>query len=553
VSRARRCLPEFSEITGQWVELAGARKRRAALTTLANLLGCGYLPDELPPAFGSKSFAQKVAAGGVNLLHSGKWSGFPKGKEPWSKPVIFYLARPDNHRRRLSIPNPMHYQALSEVIEADWTAIEMRLNQCDVSLTYPINGMPDRAIIPKIKLKDLYEYRADVRSTSRYLIKADISQCYASIYTHSIPWALHGKAAAKAALGRSGFGDDIDKWIRCGQDGQTKGIPIGPDCSHIVAEIVLTLADEAIKVSHPKARLFRWRDDYEISCQSLGEAEAIISSIHAALDPIELSVNPLKTAIVELPTQLGFEWEIALSRFDLSAGRSVRERVHHYFDLAYRLAAEHRSSHVLKFALSRLYDEKVEVPASDSKFFQDLLLQTVLVEPGAIALVVRELQRIQSSGHTINADKIGDVVEALFERHSKVSNSSEVAWALWAALYFDIKLQRRSVELICGMDDPVVALLALDAHARKLMLDGWDPSNWIAKLTGPNLWSEYWLLAYEAVKKKWLSPTDGKDYLAIDPYFSQLQKAGVEFYDPTLVPVPLVDLSAFSGGGGGLS
>ena len=32
---------------------------------------------------------------------------------------------------------------------------------------------------------------------SRYLVKADISTCFPSIYSHSIPWALVGKETAK--------------------------------------------------------------------------------------------------------------------------------------------------------------------------------------------------------------------------------------------------------------------------------------------------------------------------------------------------------------------
>lgn len=37
----------------------------------------------------------------------------------------------------------------------------------------------------------------DLLIGKRYVVKADISTCFPSIYTHSIPWALAGKATAK--------------------------------------------------------------------------------------------------------------------------------------------------------------------------------------------------------------------------------------------------------------------------------------------------------------------------------------------------------------------
>ena len=69
-----------------------------------------------------------------------------------------------------------------------------------------------------------------------------------SLYTHSIPWALYGKAASKAALAtksrsRRRFGDKLDAALQCMNHGQTNGIPIGPDTSLVVAELVLSAVD----------------------------------------------------------------------------------------------------------------------------------------------------------------------------------------------------------------------------------------------------------------------------------------------------------------------
>jgi hypothetical protein len=46
-------------------------------------------------------------------------------------------------------------------------------------------------------LKDDLDIENVLSIGSRYVVKADISNCFPSIYTHSIPWALVGKESAK--------------------------------------------------------------------------------------------------------------------------------------------------------------------------------------------------------------------------------------------------------------------------------------------------------------------------------------------------------------------
>ena len=78
---------------------------------------------------------------------------------------------------------------------------------------------------------------------TRYLLKTDIARFYPSIYTHSVPSALHGKAAARADKKYKLLGNRIDLWLRETQDKQTGGIPIGPDTSFLIGEILGTALD----------------------------------------------------------------------------------------------------------------------------------------------------------------------------------------------------------------------------------------------------------------------------------------------------------------------
>lgn len=119
-----------------------------------------------------------------------------------------------------------------------------------------------RALVARYRYSELPRLRALRWRAGRYLLQSDINQFYPTIYTHSVPWALHTKALSKAAL-KSGkkkssvvlLGDQLDTLLQRLNDGQTHGIPIGPDTSLVVAEILLAAADQALVTN--EARRFQ--------------------------------------------------------------------------------------------------------------------------------------------------------------------------------------------------------------------------------------------------------------------------------------------------------
>ncbi len=53
------------------------------------------------------------------------------------------------------------------------------------------------------------------------------------------------------------------------------------------------------------------------------------------------------------------------------------------------------------------------------------------------------------------------------------------------------------------------------------------------------LYDDHWLLAYEAVIKDWIAPSE--DYIENDPFFKSLKDDEVSFYDTTIskiTPIP---------------
>ncbi len=106
-------------------------------------------------------------------------------------------------------------------------------------------------------------------------------------------------------------------------------------------------------------------------------------------------------------------------------------------------------------------------------------------------------------GLPLNKDAVRDTLSRVIVRHVPLGGSSEVAWALWGAIAFEVRLDDSVGRTLGAMSDSVVAVLALDAERRGL-LAGLDKTKWLGLITKEELRSDQWLLAYEAPRKGWL-------------------------------------------------
>jgi RNA-directed DNA polymerase len=134
-----------------------------------------------------------------------------------------------------------------------------------------------------------------------FVLHADITDCYAAIYTHSIAWALHGKAMAKAKkFDLTLIGNLIDAHIQDMRHGQTNGIPQGSVLMDLVSEMVLGSAD--LELSERLAKngiteyvILRYRDDYRIFVNNPQSGEAILKMLTEVMIELGLKLNTAKT------------------------------------------------------------------------------------------------------------------------------------------------------------------------------------------------------------------------------------------------------------------
>lgn len=392
-----------------------------------------------------------------------------------------------------------------------------------------VSGRIERAAVPRYRIGERERLRPRDWRGQRFLLRTDVNLFYSSLYTHSIPWALEGKQKAKQNIGKTAS-DKLDKALRDISDGQTMGVPIGPDTSFLAAEIVMTAVDRALGAKL-RLRGHRYIDDYELAFRSRSEAEEAQALLEEALADFELAINPTKTQILELPQPFLDGWTHELATFpirDVTSSQILTDLIA-LFSRAAAMASARAGP--LKYALVRSRDIEI----TDSEIwspFQNLVWSAVSAEPttmaAALDLLAEKSAQVDSPA---DKDSAAEVIEGLLLAHSPVRNASEVAWGLWAAIALDVAMSADAARAISTMEDDFVALLALDADSRGLFPSGQlDSSGW-ETLTDYDavLDGHHWLLAYEGAVRKWLEAPATR--IAQSKFFRELRRRRVRFYD----------------------
>ena len=241
-------------------------------------LGAGYLPKELPPPFHSTSFAQFTEA----ILQA--WQ--PNGRQsPRTRSDVYSFPRHARSRRRLSVPNPISHFYLAKHICENWQPISERIQKSGISLFNPQMSTEASRVFDPLNFDEIEAKKNSGLSRCDKALMVDVSRFYPTIYTHSIAWALHGKDWCKQHVEkkelRDSLGQVLDDLVRKGQDRQSLGIPLGPDTSIVLAEILGSAIDQKLENElHINDEIaFRYTDDFFIGMRDGRTPESTLAAI----------------------------------------------------------------------------------------------------------------------------------------------------------------------------------------------------------------------------------------------------------------------------------
>ena len=137
------------------------------------------------------------------------------------------------------------------------------------------------------------------------MVQIDVSKCFDSIYTHSLPWAILGKDQTKFKItdSKGTFGGRFDALMQDLNHKETNGIVIGPEFSRVFAEIILQSVDidrvkklkEIANLTHQvDYEIFRYVDDFFVFYNEESTHLKIFEALQQILKSKKLSVNTAK-------------------------------------------------------------------------------------------------------------------------------------------------------------------------------------------------------------------------------------------------------------------
>jgi hypothetical protein len=491
---------------------------------LAALLCHNYLPtsrrdrEELPPNFSSSSFSPVVARklADLEVKKNGR-KGFDQ--------IEYRLTRFNTAGRWLSIPHPLPHAKLCLKLTEHWGKFAW-IQKNTHSNIKPQRYEDGRAIVMN-GYSDSSEKTGRHLSHSfgkRYVVHADVSNFFPSLYSHAIPWALVGFDEAKEKSGhklnhRDEWFNQIDACVRHTKRDETQGVAIGPATSNILGEIILGKVDEALAKSLD-GDFSRYIDDYSYYCDSEDGAKKFLHSLECELAKFKLHLNAKKTSIEKLPQPTVEPWVIELGQSkasDKDKEVSLFD-VYRYLDFAQVLSAKHPEGSVLKYAVSTVI--KMPIRWDQAGDLLQYLLSLSFHHTNLLPLLEKPIEK--NHAEFIGYSRAGADLISILAENVSLKRSDGICWALYFLGRLEHHVPEDLAKKIVGTGDcmSILSLYWAAEEYRQLVV---DYANSIDRAHLYEL-DRHWMLFYQLFFDRLMdSPYEA------DPTFQILRDEGVSF------------------------
>lgn len=502
----------------------------------------GYFPKELPPAFNSYLFSTNLSEIEKKLQSS--WNN----KD--SSLIACSIPKNGAGRRYVHVLNPLTYYYLSIELVNHFDDINEICRKSCISKSIPIKSkeIRKRYLIPLSETVASFQEERLMKGFDKNVeLKVDIANFYPSIYTHTIPWAFVGKRFAKeiwrnnqaipisSIKDKFDIGNNIDKRFQKCQDKQTHGIPVGPDASFLVAELILSHIDYNIQRRIPKLSGCRYYDDYFFYCDTREEAESVLRILIEELNKFGLEVNLSKVEINQMPVCIYEKFAIKLSQCELGLYSSINA-IKIYFEIMWSLMKEcpSQTETICKYGLKVIKNKITPLSQKDEDIVYMLLFKTAILAPSVTPQV---LDLVKEIGNKPNMSIVQRMADIVFKKNISLGHHVEVLWAIWVCKIYSIKISSDTVVDVFSMNNALCSIMMLDYLHNKCrtLLNDTRVKRSIKRINSSinssSLYDSNWLLAYEGSIKGWLKRLD---VVKSDCFFSVLHSLKVSFYDDSI-------------------
>ncbi len=372
--------------------------------------------------------------------------------------------------RPFQIINPAIYICLVNRIteSANWEIIKERFvyfqsNDCIKCYSLPILSDESNDQLKTDTKASILNWWEEMEQQSielalhfKCVLMTDITDCYGSIYTHTIGWALHGKETARehrTVKPPTLIGCIIDDLIQAMSYRQTNGIPQGSVLMDFIAEMVLgyadieftkRLSDNHIDIDY---KILRYRDDYRIFANSQEDAVKLAKVLSEVLSDINLKLNVQKTFV----SNNIIRDVIKTDKLYWNEAKHEEKTLQKHLLLIHTLAEKYPNSGSLSTALDEFLDRIYPLSLlkeDSSKVLISILVDIAYNNPRTYSLIVVCIGKILSL--ETDKSKIEDIYNLISKKFENKPNIGY--WKVWfqrLTIKTDRERERESDEKLC--------------------------------------------------------------------------------------------------------
>lgn len=473
------------------------------------LLAHGLFSDKLPPVFTSEYFYRYS----LSLCHP-----FSKGNHGF---IFFNSMRDINIPRSLGIPNPMAYQRLCACLKENWDEIKTHFQKQTDGNDHKISRIHIRK---KANTRKLFEMNyknwktddsptPDIMIGKKYVVSADISTCFPSMYTHSLCWALVGKDYSKEHREESCWFNVLDHRCMEIRSGETHGFLIGPHASNLLSEIILTAVDRQLYNNGWK--YIRNIDDYICYVKTYEEAQRFLTDLSAQLRVFDLPLNHKKTKIEKMPIPLIKQWVHRLNSFDFSTsyGPANYKKAQAYLDLAIELMGENgNNAAILNYAIKVL--SKQALTENARNYCLKMILHFAIIYPYIIPL----LDEYVFDPLLAQKEQIKRFSNIAFATSLENDNYEGAIYSIYFSIKYNFDILQLNADSVIKKDSCLLCVFAWMYYRNREDKESLNKLKRHAYMLSKNNPDEYWLFIYEALP-----------YEQLNGDFKPMKKAKISF------------------------
>lgn len=423
-----------------------------------------YFDMELPPYFNFQPLLEHSLAE-AESIELKELVGWKPEREEGLNYVLMYNKDGDIGWRPFELMHPLIYAKCVDVLTSDknWQFIQQRLKSFSGGVveccSMPVVDLDDD---PKPKKKQILTWWKTIEQRSlelslefSHVSLTDVSNCYPSIYTHAIAWALHGRDNAKKNRNDKNLvGNQLDRLIRSSREGQTNGIPQASLLSHLVAELVLGYCDTYISKRLEGTKdliILRYRDDFRIFANSDADCAKGLKAVSECLNIFGMKLGASKTS----RTSNVVIGAVKQDKIDALALARRQTTLQKELLVIHRFCAEKPGSGATKFLIREFLDRlearlptnawKIENPTVLTAILLDIAARTPAVFPAVATTISRIMLYLKDSDRD-------DLFTLVGRRTARIPNNGYME--LWLQrIAYPNQLGFLSTEPMCGLVD----------------------------------------------------------------------------------------------------